>query len=160
MSKMHVDEFAIDAFLVQKLLSRQFPQWADLPLKPVPSAGTDNALFRLGDEMVVRLPRIGWAVRGIERELEWPPRLSGQLPVSVPLPLAAGAPTDGFDWPWAVYGWLPGETAEVGAVPESLAGDLGRFVAALHRVDLAGGPAAGRRRPARRARCADPGGDR
>lgn len=62
MTKMHENEFHIDESLVQRLLAKQFPHWANLPLKSVPSAGTDNALYRLGNEMVVRLPRIGWAV--------------------------------------------------------------------------------------------------
>jgi aminoglycoside phosphotransferase (APT) family kinase protein len=62
MSKMHVDEFEIDVSLVHRLLAKQFPSWANLSIKRVTSAGTDNALYRLGNEMVVRLPRIGWAV--------------------------------------------------------------------------------------------------
>lgn len=59
---MHADEVATDALLVRRLLAAQFPQWADLPIAAVASAGTDNALYRLGDDMVVRLPRIGLAV--------------------------------------------------------------------------------------------------
>ena len=56
--KMHADEADTDASLVRRLLVAQFPQWADLAIEPVPSAGTDNALYRLGDDMAVRLPRI------------------------------------------------------------------------------------------------------
>ena len=58
MARMHADEVDTDASLVRRLLAAQFPQWADLPIEPVPSAGTDNALYRLGDDMAVRLPRI------------------------------------------------------------------------------------------------------
>jgi aminoglycoside phosphotransferase (APT) family kinase protein len=60
--RMHADEMATDVGLVRRLLAGQFPQWADLPARPVPSSGTDNALYRLGDDLVVRLPRIGLAV--------------------------------------------------------------------------------------------------
>ena len=56
--KMHIDEVDTDVTLVSRLLAKQFPQWADLSIEPVASAGTDNALYRLGDDMVVRLPRI------------------------------------------------------------------------------------------------------
>ena len=56
--KMHVHEVDTSMELVVRLLAGQFPQWADLPVVPVLSAGTDNALYRLGDDMVVRLPRI------------------------------------------------------------------------------------------------------
>ena len=59
---MHDNEVETDASLVGRLLATQFPQWAQLPVIPVASAGTDNALYRLGDDMVVRLPRIDWAV--------------------------------------------------------------------------------------------------
>lgn len=59
--KMHVDEIETGVSLVARLLTAQFPQWADLPIEPVPSAGTDNALYRLGEDMVVRLPRMHWA---------------------------------------------------------------------------------------------------
>ena len=76
--KMHDDELEIDAPLVSRLIARQFPHWADLPLRSVASAGTDNALFRLGDDLVVRLPRILWAVEGVTREQEW---LPGNNPV-------------------------------------------------------------------------------
>src|SRR3954468_17772488 len=61
-SRMHAGERTIEVALVQRLLRTQQPQWADRPVTPVPSSGTDNALFRLGTDLVVRLPRIGWAV--------------------------------------------------------------------------------------------------
>jgi len=73
---MHVDEVSTDVALVRRLLRAQVPEWAELPLARVPSDGTDNALYRLGDDKVVRLPRVGWAVGGLERELEWLPRLA------------------------------------------------------------------------------------
>jgi aminoglycoside phosphotransferase (APT) family kinase protein len=57
-----------DAALVRRLLAAQFPQWAHLSTEPVESAGTDNAIYRLGDEMSVRLPRIHWAAGQAEKE--------------------------------------------------------------------------------------------
>jgi len=89
---MHTDELAINADLVRRLLAAQFPHWAELPLERVPSAGTDNAIFRLGDELALRLPRIHWAARQPQRERELLPLLAPHLPLPVPVPIATGEP--------------------------------------------------------------------
>src|SRR5262249_21203517 len=94
--KMHVDEVDTSVDLVARLLAGQFPQWASLPLVPVPSAGTDNALYRLGADMVVRLPRIDWAAGQAEKEQRWLPRLAPHLPLAIPVPLAQGEPGRGL----------------------------------------------------------------
>ena len=75
-SKMHVDEVDTNVPLVVQLLTSQFPQWANLPIEPAHSAGTGNALYRLGDDMVVRLPRIPSAVGQVDKEQKWLPRLA------------------------------------------------------------------------------------
>jgi len=59
---MHADEVKTDVALVRRLIAAQFPAWEQLAIDPVESAGTDNALYRLGAEMAVRLPRVHWAV--------------------------------------------------------------------------------------------------
>jgi aminoglycoside phosphotransferase (APT) family kinase protein len=137
---MHEDEVPIDTSLVRRLLAGQFPEWAELSLERVASSGTDNALYRLGADMVVRLPRIHWAVGGLERELEWLPRLAPLLPVSVPVPLRSGNPGEGYPWAWAVYEWLPGVNPPVGGDGDSLAlaCDLAGLVRAFQGIDLAG----------------------
>ena len=142
MPTMHQGELAIDEAGVHRLLTAQFPAWADLPLVRVPSAGTDNAIFRLGDDLAVRLPRIDWAVGQVEKDRVWLPRLAPHLQVAVPEPLGLGAPGEGYPWPWLVCRWLEGEDATTAPVGDrqQLATDLGRFVAALHAVDTAGGP--------------------
>ena len=144
--KMHAGEVDTDASLVRRLLAAQFPQWADLPIEPVVSAGTDNAIYRLGDDMAVRLPRIEWAIRQVDREQVWLPRLAPLLPVAIPVPLGKGEPGEGYPWHWSVYGWLNGENPAVDRLDDagSLATDLAQFVAALRRIDLTGGPSAGR----------------
>ena len=141
-TRMHADEVATDAGLVRRLLAGQFPQWAGLTIVPVPSAGTDNALFRLGDDLVVRMPRIGWATGQIDKERRWLPHLAPHLPLAVPEPLAVGEPAEGFPWRWSVYRWLPGDNATLDrlADPAEAARDLARFVRALQAVDTTGGP--------------------
>ncbi len=145
-SRMHVDEVSTDASLVRRLLAAQFPKWAGLRVEPVASAGTDNALYRLGGGMVVRMPRIHWAVGQVDKEHEWLPKLAPHLPLAVPIPLARGEPGEGYPWRWSIYRWLDGEDAafESLADPGRAARKLARFVAALRRVDAAGGPAPGR----------------
>lgn len=94
--KMHTDEVDTDVTLVGRLVAAQFPQWADLAIEPVPSAGTDNALYRLGDDMVVRLPRIHWAVGQVDKEQKWLPELAPLLPLAIPVPLAKGISAGGI----------------------------------------------------------------
>jgi aminoglycoside phosphotransferase (APT) family kinase protein len=139
--KMHVDEVDTSVSLVVRLLAAQFPQWAALPIEPVPSAGTDNALYRLGDDMVVRLPRIHWATGQVDKEHAWLPRLAPFLPLAIPVPLAKGEPGEGYPWHWSVYRWLEGENAAIErmADPYQTATDLAEFIAALQRIDAGDG---------------------
>jgi aminoglycoside phosphotransferase (APT) family kinase protein len=148
--KMHTDEVEVDDGLLRRLLASQHPQWAGRPIARVPSSGTDNALYRLGDDLVARLPRIPSAVPGLEKELRWLPELAPLLPVRVPEPMAAGAPAEGYPFPWAVYGWLDGENPSPGAGGEALVRDAVAFVRALHGVGVVDGPAGGRTSLARR----------
>jgi aminoglycoside phosphotransferase (APT) family kinase protein len=139
---MHVDEVSTDVDLVRRLLRAQMPEWSASPLERVPSSGTDNALYRLGEDKVVRLPRIHWAVGGLEKELEWLPKLAPHLPVAVPVPLRVGEPGEGYPSRWAVYTWLPGTNPPLGGGgdDESLARDLARVIGAFQRIELAGPP--------------------
>lgn len=139
--KMHAGELAIDAALVRGLLAVQFPQWAHLTLAPVPSAGTDNALFRLGEEMAVRLPRIHWASGQPAKEHTWLPYLAPHLPLAIPQPLALGEPSDTYPWQWAIHRWSAGEDATRARMsdPRQTAIDLAHFVAALQRVAVPAG---------------------
>ncbi len=140
--KMHIDEVDIDAALVRRLLTAQFPQWADLPIAPVRSAGTDNAIYRVGSDMAVRFPRIEGATGQADKERQWLPRLAPRLPLAIPVPLAKGTPGDGYPWQWSVYRWLKGENAtnERIADPAQAARDLAHFITVLQRIDPTDGP--------------------
>ena len=144
--KMHADELGTDVSLVRRLLAAQFPQWADLRIRPVRSSGSDNAIYRLGDDMAVRLPRrTGRSVESLDKECEWLPRLAPLLPLAIPVPLAKGAPAEDYPCGWAVYRWLQGETATIERLTDArhAATDLARFLAALQRIDTTGGPPPG-----------------
>lgn len=142
---MHPDEFAVDTGLVRRLLAAQQPELAGLPVQPVASAGTDNALFRLGDDLVVRLPRIRWAVDDVAKEQRWLPRLAPRLPLAIPEPVAEGRPGEGYPWPWSIQRWLDGADATIGRICDlrAMAVDLARFVTALHGVHAGDGPQPG-----------------
>ncbi|MGW2782484.1 aminoglycoside phosphotransferase family protein [Streptomyces populi] len=146
---MHADEMLIGGPLVRRLLTEQFPRWAGLPLRRVRSAGTVNALYRLGDDMAVRLPRVADGSGDAVKEHAWLPRLAPMLPFAVPELLGLGTPAADYPWHWSVVRWLDGGPPAPGALTDAgeLAAGLGAFVAALRGTDLPGGPASYRGAP-------------
>lgn len=139
---MHADEVHTDADLVRQLIRSQFPQWSDLPVREVAASGTVNALFKLGDDMVVRLPRrIDHDVKAEHATLL---RLAGSLSVEIPTPLAVGAPGEGYAFSWCVDQWLEGEHPVVGDVSEPLARKIAELIATLRSLDTADAPPSGR----------------
>jgi aminoglycoside phosphotransferase (APT) family kinase protein len=139
------DRLHVEAALVGRLVAAQFPQWADLPVRPVALAGWDNRTFHLGDELSVRLPSHERYVAQVEKERRWLPRLAPLLPLPIPVPVAQGAPGEGYPWPWSVYRWLPGAPATVERIADlrAFAVELARFLVALERIDAADGPPPG-----------------
>jgi aminoglycoside phosphotransferase (APT) family kinase protein len=135
----------ITADLVRFLISEQFPQWGELPVRPVARQGWDNRTFRLGDDLAVRLPSAEGYVPGIEKEDRCLPLLAQHLPLPIPTPVATGRTTQEFPFPWSVRRWLPGHTVETTTDVDRtrLAHDLGNFLAALRRVPTDQGPAGG-----------------
>jgi aminoglycoside phosphotransferase (APT) family kinase protein len=126
-------EVSIDPALARALLQEQHADLAHLALIEI-GEGWDNRLFRLGDDLAVRLPRRSASAALIEQEQRWLPRLSARLPLPIPAPLRVGRPGCGFPWSWSVVPWFPGQSALV-APPEDLAATavtLGRFLRALH----------------------------
>ena len=139
---MHDDELEIDPGLVRRLVDDQFPAWRGLPLRRVEPRGTDNAIFRLGDELAVRLPRRDGPTEPRSRELEWLPRLAPLLPVAIPMPMAQGGPGRGYPWFWEIHTWVDGATVPVGGIDAiQAARDLAALVAALQRIDPQDAPA-------------------
>ncbi|MFI5532018.1 aminoglycoside phosphotransferase family protein [Kitasatospora sp. NPDC051853] len=127
----------IDAALVGRLVGTQFPQWAGLPLELLDPAGSDHVIYRLGEELSVRLPRHAGAIGQARKESEWLPRLAPHLPLAVPVPVGVGEPDFGYPWPWAVSRWLDGEVATVEALADSseAAVELAGFLTALQRFE-------------------------
>lgn len=143
--KMQAEELDIDVSLVGRLVATQFPQWADLPIKPVAVSGWDNRTFRLGEDMSVRLPSAEGYVLQVEKEHRWLPHLAPHLPLPIPAPLAQGVPGEGYPFVWSVYRWLEGETATVERIADlrAFATELADFLTTLQRVSPEGGPPPG-----------------
>jgi aminoglycoside phosphotransferase (APT) family kinase protein len=135
----------VDAEQVRRLISGQFPQWADLPVEPVANGGWDNSTFHLGSERLVRLPTAAEYALAVDKEHRWLPALAARLPLPIPTPLAKGEPDAGYPYPWSIYRWLDGEPASVEGIadPVRFALDLAEFLAALQSVDTADGPQPG-----------------
>jgi aminoglycoside phosphotransferase (APT) family kinase protein len=119
----------IDEPLVRRLLVEQHPDLRDLELRPV-AHGWDNDLYRLGNELVVRLPRRMVAASLIEHEQRWLPGIAERVPVSVPVPVRVGIPSETFPWPWSVTPWFEGTPASETAPGslDELAAELASFV--------------------------------
>ena len=141
MSGMHADEIAIDDRTVRRLVDAQLPEWAGLPLRRLPPLGTDNQLFRLGEDLLVRMPRIAGPAETVLFEHTWLPRIAPHLSLPIPAPVALGLPGAGYPWHWTVVPWIEGanptpETFD----PEEWAVSLGSFVKQCRAVPGLGGP--------------------
>jgi aminoglycoside phosphotransferase (APT) family kinase protein len=139
------ERLTVETAQVRRLVKAQFPEWADLPIEPVADGGWDNWTFRLGSDMVVRLPSASEYAQAVEKEHRWLPALAPRLPLPIPTPLAKGAPSPDYQYSWSIYRWLSGRTASAALVadPQVFANDLAAFLADLQAVDAADGPQPG-----------------
>lgn len=125
-------EWAIDEPLVRELLRAQHPDLAGLPLELLDS-GFDNVMYRLGGELLVRLPRRAIAVPLLHHEQTWLPEMARWLPIAVPAPVRIGVPSERFPRPWSVLPWLPGRPADLEPPEAAEAARWAGFLRALHR---------------------------
>jgi aminoglycoside phosphotransferase (APT) family kinase protein len=126
-------EIDVDEPLVRSLLAAQHPDLSDLPLEYL-KAGWDNTLWRLGDKLLVRLPRRVQAAPLVANEQRWLPSLAPLLPLAVPAPVRVGRASTEYPWSWSIVPWLdgcPGDQATIGD-PDDAARSLGHFLRALH----------------------------
>jgi aminoglycoside phosphotransferase (APT) family kinase protein len=150
-NKMHVGEVDIDAELVGRLVAAQFPDLSDLPIRKVHSTGTVNNIFRLGDNLCARLPRVEKWARDLDKEWRWLRRFGSRLPLRVPEPVGKGQPSNAYPFSWAIYGWIDGQPYSDELVDDEhrAARDLAQFVAELRRIDSVVGAPRGGRKPLR-----------
>lgn len=141
-AKMHEDEVLIDDATVRRLLTSQFPQWSSRPLERVPDSGTDSAIYRLGKDLGIRMPRIHWAVQQIDKEFKWLGRLARDLPTALPVPIAKGEPGSDYPYPWLIYPWIQGMSLDHAEVRDwrLLVSQIADFILELERIPPEGGP--------------------
>lgn len=145
---MHDNEFESDEPLVAALVSKQFPEHAHLPIRKIIHSGSDHAIFRLGKEYAVRLPRIPSAEEQMMKEQLWLPKFSA-LPLTIPIPIANGKPSNECPYHWYIYNWIEGRNS-YDEKPTDLcqaAGDLAMFIRALWKIDTTDAPVARRGLP-------------
>jgi aminoglycoside phosphotransferase (APT) family kinase protein len=144
-ARLHDDEVEIDLSLARQLLADQLPQYAKLPLVRVASGGTENAVFRLGNDLALRMPMTPGAVPGLLKEITWLPVLAPHLSLEIPEVVATAQPGAGYPFPWAVVRWLSGDDALAAGVDSlrATARALGDFVAELQCIDMMEMPAPG-----------------
>lgn len=132
----------IDELLVRRLVTNQFPKWKTLPVRSIIPGGWDNKTFRLGEEMVVRMPSAEEYAVQVKKEQRWLPKLAPHLPVAIPEPIAMGKPGEEYPFNWSIYRWLEGDPASSAPVVD-FAVALAQFLTALQAVDATGGPPPG-----------------
>ncbi len=125
-------EVDITEALLRDLLQAQHPDLAGLPIT-IAGEGWDNVMVRLGEDLVLRLPRRDVADQLLRNEQRWLPELAPHLPLPVPVPLRTGIPGEGYPYVWSVVRWIEGETADLAPPDASEAPVLAGFLKALHR---------------------------
>lgn len=141
---MHADQLTVSAGTVRALVDQQFPGWRRLPVRPVPSQGTVNAIFRIGDQFAARFPvqpgDTGSVRRWLESEAEAARELAGRTRFRTPEPVALGEPGAGYPLPWSVQTWLPGVVAtdEDPGASVAFARDLAEFITDVRAIGTRG----------------------
>lgn len=136
---------AVSAGTVRRLIRAQFPQWAALPVEPVARSGWDNHTFRLGDQLLIRLPSAEAYALAVEKETRWLPALAPLLSHPIPVPVGRGRPGEGYPYSWSVYEWIEGERAARPSIIDqaAFAADLAGFVLSLRAAPAGDGPRPG-----------------
>jgi aminoglycoside phosphotransferase (APT) family kinase protein len=131
----------------RQLLADQFARLAELPVRVVEPTGTPNAIYRLGDDLYARLPRVRSWAKDLDKQSRWLPALAPKLSLPIPEPVGTGLPGTGYPFSWAIYRWIKGRpyAHEFVDGEDRAAEDLAQFVAELRRIaPVAGAPRGGR----------------
>jgi aminoglycoside phosphotransferase (APT) family kinase protein len=141
---MHANQLAVPVETVRELVAEQFPEWRSLPIRSIPSQGTVNAIFRIGDRLAARFPLeprdVESTRRWLESEAEAARELVGRTRFRTPEPVALGEPGAGYPLPWSVQTWVPGVVAtdEDPAESVAFAHDLAEFINDVRAIDTRG----------------------
>lgn len=142
MVTLHEDEIELDLPLVRRLIDSSFPHLSNQPLRPLDAGGSTNILFRLGDDLLVRLPRQREGSATIDKEAQWLSLVAAASPVAVPKIIAIGEPDLGFPERWVIMNWIAGKTPALASADhnsstaDDLAIDLANFIKALGELEV------------------------
>ena len=142
MSRLHADELPIDIALVRQLVDRAFPEYVDDDLRHMNDSGSSNALFRLGNDKLVRLPRQPGGGASIDKEASWLPYVAPRVTVEVPEVVGVGEPDLDYPERWAITTWLHGARPSTPrTIPrdngtDGLAEDLVQFLTELRGMEV------------------------
>ena len=127
-----------DEALVGALITEQFPRWSGLPIRRVVSDGTSNAVYRIGRDLVARLPLVEASEKQVIKEHAWLGEIAPLLPLTVPEPVEIGSPGHGYPWRWSIHRWIEGDNADAAGIADMprAVDDMARFISALHAIDL------------------------
>lgn len=141
--KLHKDELSISDKLVRKLVDNDFPAFTDLPLSRLAASGSTNVMYRLGENFLVRLPRLAKGSTSLDKEHRWAAKIGSELPVEVPQIVGMGRPAFGYGERWSIVHWLNGDLPTscnpddpANAERSQLAVDLAAVVVALRHADV------------------------
>lgn len=129
---------------VRELVDTQFPEWANLTIKPVKDGGHDNRTFHLGEKMTIRMPSHKSYEPQVEKEAKWLPKLSPHISIPITVPIRKGKPTKDYPYVWSINQWIDGDTVTQDNVDlNQFARDLANFLNELQRIDASEGPKSG-----------------
>ncbi|WP_341956981.1 phosphotransferase [Microbacterium sp. LWH13-1.2] len=137
---MHEGELELTDETAGRLIARRFPEFALMPLRRVPTAGTVNAIFRIGDDLAARFPLTGETEAALTAEADAMSAFAAVCPVAAPRPVGIATASPDYPSSWSAQTWVPGETASHHrhATSDSLAFDVAGLIRALRATDVRG----------------------
>ncbi|MCR9277789.1 MAG: aminoglycoside phosphotransferase family protein [Pseudomonadaceae bacterium] len=132
-------EVDVSPELVRLLVAEQFPQYANHTVSLLAN-GFDNVNFRVGPELIARLPRRSIGAELIRHEQTWLPKLAPNIDVSIPVPIHAGQPSDAYPWPWSLVRWREGATVDLAPLNARGSEQFLQFLEQVHRAAPADAP--------------------
>ncbi len=137
----------INPDLARNLIAKQFPEFAHLPIISVEKQGHDNRTYRLGHNMLIRMPTAEPYALKVSKEQELLPCLASHLTINIPVPLKMGAVSTDYPFPFSIYKWLDGRSANLLVLDDDclakIALDLAKFLKELQAIDSSFGPPPG-----------------
>ncbi|MCU0354858.1 MAG: aminoglycoside phosphotransferase family protein [Cytophagales bacterium] len=142
---MEAAEIIVTEDIARQLIKSQFPQWKNLPVRQIDNFGSDNTLYRLGDDWLIRLPRHQAAEQQLLKEHFWLKKMAPFLSVSVPMPVSAGKPSEEYPFQWSVYRWIEGDIYKADRFKDSdeAVWSIVRFLSELQKIDTTNAPQPG-----------------